>query len=105
MRLFILYFESVNYCGYGHHAVVRAQDGQEACDKAAPFMEEYFQEQDEDQYVEENGTADDVSWACLMSCEPFDKDHEDWQYVIDPGQASFYEFIGVTQEELIDATA
>ncbi len=100
MNLFILYFESANYCGYGHHAVVRAQDEQEACDKAAPFMEEYFQEQDEDQYIEENGDADDVIWANMVSCEPLDKNHESWQYVVKPDQASFYEFVDVTQEEL-----
>jgi hypothetical protein len=102
MNLFILYFESANYCGYGHHAVVRALDEQEAWDKAVPFMEEYFQEQDQDQYIEENGDDEGVVWSNMISCEPLDKNHEDWKFVVKPDQASFYEFIGVTQEELLN---
>ena len=102
MNLYILYFESANYCGYGHHAIVRAVDEEEAQDKASSFMEEYFQEQDEDQYIEENGDADDVIWANMVSCQLLDKNYEYWQYVIDSNQSSFYEFIDVTLEELLN---
>ena len=100
MNLFILYFESANYCGYGHHAVVRASDHEDAAAKAWPIMEEYFQEQDEDQYIEENGNPDGVMWATLIRSEVLDKNHEDWEFVVKPGQAQFYEFVDVTQEEL-----
>lgn len=104
MKLFILYFESANYCGYGYHAVVRAHNPEDAYDKASPFMEDYFMEQDQDQLIEDAGDPDDAVWSNMISCEVLDKNHEDWQYVIDPGQESFYEFIGVKQSELINVT-
>lgn len=102
MSIYILYFESANYCGYGHHAIVRADDHEAAAAKAWPYMDEYFREQDQDQYIEENGEDDGVMWAHLVSNEVLDKNHEYWQYVVDSNQASFYEFIGITIEELLN---
>jgi hypothetical protein len=96
---FILYYESANYCGYGHHAIVLASDETEAEELSEGAMEDYFREQDEDQYFDEYG-EDNPLWASLISCEELTKDHESWKFACTEDQAQFYEFIGITQDEL-----
>lgn len=100
-QLWLLYYESATYAGYGQHAVVRATNVIEAEMQADPYMEIYFSAQDGDQYEEENGTDDyPDQWASFVSCEPLDYTHPSWNWINDPGQAQFYEFVGVTQGKL-----
>lgn len=101
MKLYILYYESANYCGYGHHAVVRAKNETEAELLAEDAMEDYFYEQDSEQYREEHGYYDGGTWSSMMSCEELTPEHKDWKFVAKPGQASFYEFINLQQSELL----
>lgn len=100
--LYILYYESANYCGYGQHAVVRADNETEAQLLADGPMEDYFCDQDQDQYIEEHGDDEYVIWANMLTCEELSPEHESWKYVVNPDQAQFYEFVGVTQEELVN---
>lgn len=98
--LYILYYESANYCGYGQHAVVRANNETEAELLADGPMEDYFYEQDQDQYLEDYGDDEGVTWANMRSCEELTPEHASWKYVVDPGQASFYDFVNLEQSEL-----
>lgn len=97
---FILYYESANYCGYGHHAIVLASHEGEAEDLSEGPMEDYFREQDEDQYRDENGYDEEPIWASLKYCKELTKDDETWGFACTEGQEQFYEFIGITQDEL-----
>ena len=100
-KLWLLYYESATYTGYGQHAVVRAPDEDLAQELAEPYMETYFSYQDGDQYAEENGDEDyPIMWSSFVNCEPLDSAHSSWKWITDPGQAEFYEFVGVTQQEL-----
>lgn len=93
MKLWLIYFESANYCGYGEHCVVRSKDEEDARDIAEGYANEFYHEQDYDQYVDEYGkeAADEEGfWANIQTCEEFDESHESWKYYIDPAQKSFY---------------
>ena len=96
---FILYYESANYRGYGQHAIVLASDEAEAKELSEGVIEDYFREQDEEQYFEEYG-EDNPLWASLISCEELTKDHESRKFACIEDLAEFYEFIGITQDEL-----
>lgn len=102
MTPYLVYFESANCCGYGHHVVCFAEDASDAEDKSRPNMEEYFREQDYDQLVEERGEdeAEAAIWSTMVSCTELTPDHEDWKFVIDPVQESLYYFIGLNLSEL-----
>jgi len=88
--LYIVYAESANYCGYGQHFVVEADDEVEAEDSVAEASEEYFCEQDRDQLEEEDHDLEGMTFATTISVEPFDASHDSWKYYQDPSQAEFY---------------
>ena len=88
--LYIVYAESANYCGYGQHFVVEADDEVEAEDSVAEASEEYFCEQDRDQLEEEDHDLEGMTFATIISVEPFGPEHKSWEYYQDPSQAEFY---------------
>lgn len=91
MKLWLIYFESANYWGYGEHCVVQADSEDDAREIAYDHCNDFYYEQDSEQYIEENGSDEDVgSWADIQTCEEFDESHEYWKFYIDPGQSSFY---------------
>lgn len=92
MKLWIVYFESANYCGYGEYCVVRADDSTNAEIIAESYAEDNYCEEDSDQWYDENGHDPD-RWAEIKKVELFDEGHECWQYYIDPSQSSFYPVI------------
>lgn len=72
MQQYVVYFESANYAGYGEHVLVWANSEEEAMsnDALIEYAEEFYREQDEAQYIEENGEdVDGVQWASIMSAE------------------------------------
>lgn len=88
--LYIVYCESANYCGYGQHFVVEANDEAEAEDLVLEASEEYFCEQDRDQLEEEEHDLEGMTFATTVSVEPFGPKHKSWEFYQDPGQAEFY---------------
>jgi len=88
--LYIVYCESANYCGYGQHFVVEADNEVEAEDSVAEASEEYFCEQDRDQLEEEEHDLEGMTFATTISVEPFGPEHKSWEFYQDPSQAEFY---------------
>lgn len=88
--LYIVYCESANYCGYGQHFVVEAQDEAEAEDLVLEPSEEYFCEQDRDLLEEEGHDLEGMTFASTISVELFGPEHKSWEFYQDPGQAEFY---------------
>ena len=72
MQQYVVYFESANYAGYGEHVLVWANSEEDAMsnDALIEYAEEFYREQDEAQYIEENGEdTDGVAWASINSAE------------------------------------
>jgi hypothetical protein len=88
--LYIIYCESANYCGYGQHFVVEADNETQAEELALDATEDYFREQDESQLEEEGFDLDGMMYSSIMTTEPFDPAHDSWKYYQDPSQAEFY---------------
>lgn len=88
--LYIVYAESANYCGYGQHFVVEAQDEEDARELTLDTAEEYFREQDESQLEEEEHDLDGMIYSNIQTVEPFDVEHDSCKYYKDPSQAEFY---------------
>ena len=89
--LWLAYFESANYCGYGEYCVVEASSEEEANEIASSYAEEQYFEQDNEQYVEEHGDEEEpVHWANIHWAVPFDESHDCWKYYIDPTQKQFF---------------
>ena len=67
-QLYVVYFESANYAGYGEHCMVWATDEDDALsnDAVSEFAEDFYREQDESQWYEENDYECDV-WASIQS--------------------------------------
>jgi hypothetical protein len=87
--LYIIYAESANYCGYGQHFVVEANEV-EAQELALDVIEDYFREQDESQLEEEGHDLDGMMYSSIQTIELFDAEHDSWKFYQDPGQAEFY---------------
>lgn len=70
-ELYVVYFESANYCGYGEHVLVWATDVEDARDAAEGYASDFYCDQDQDQYIEEHGDEDldGVAWASIRSVE------------------------------------
>jgi hypothetical protein len=62
-ELYVVYFESAIYCGYGEHVLVWATDVEDARDAAEGYASDFYCDQDQDQYM------DGVAWASIMSVE------------------------------------
>lgn len=94
MELYVVYFESANYCGYGEHCLVWADSEENAMynDFVLQYAEEFYMEQDQEQYLEEHGDDDQVTWASIMSAEPL-KGSEHEKYVAK--QPDFYPIVNV----------
>jgi hypothetical protein len=96
MKLWVIYFESANYCGYGHHCLVLADSPEEAEILVKDYIEEYYYEEDSDQYYDEHGhDQDPCEWAEIKTCEEFTPAHECWEFAWSPDQAQFYERINL----------
>lgn len=88
--LYIIYAESANYCGYGQHFVVEADNEAQAEELAYGEIEDYFREQDESQLEEEGYGLDGIVFGNIETTEPFDEAHDSWKYYKDPSQTEFY---------------
>lgn len=72
-ELYVVYFESANYAGYGEWVLVWAHDEDEARDNSdmLDYAENFYYEQDADEYLEDNEDEDfEGPWANVVSVEP-----------------------------------
>lgn len=90
-QLYVIYFESANYMGYGQHCLVWAVDEHEAESEASSYMDEVCRNQDYEQFVEENGeeAAEEAFWYSVESVELL-KGSGLEKYADDPSQSEFY---------------
>lgn len=90
-QLYVVYFESANYAGYGEHARVWATSEEEAKEAVSDYAEEYYYDQDGDQLEEddiEDGPYANVMSAVLQAGSEFE------EFIADPQQAEhFYPII------------
>jgi len=103
-ELWIVYFESANYCGYGQHCLVWATDEDDARDQATSYAYNYYFEEDGDQVKEDAGWEEDsgedfddtgMEYANIVRVYPLASDQaEDIRgYLLDETQKSFYPII------------
>lgn len=76
--LWLVYFESANYAGYGEHRIVEAHSEDEARDIITPIAEDLYREEDGDQLKEDGYDIDDCTFASIISVEEFTPISEDW---------------------------
>ena len=91
--LWLVYFESANYCGYGEHVVVEASSAEAAEDAAQAYADAHYQEEDFEQYADEHGEyeAHELgSWATILTVVEFNEAHPSWEFYINPTQKQFY---------------
>jgi hypothetical protein len=91
-ELYVVCFESMNYCGAGETCLAWGVDEEDAKEAAAEHAEDFYREQDEEQYIEENGEDGGVMWATVTSAVLL-KGSEYEQWAFDPSQASFYQLV------------
>lgn len=96
-ELWVVYFESANYCGYGEHCLVWAWEEDEARDAASVWADEFYYEQDSAQWEEENPdeSDEDVVWASITEAYPLaSEEAEDIRgYLLDDTQKQFYPIV------------
>lgn len=76
--LWLVYFESANYAGYGEHRLVEAETEDQARDIIEPIAEDFYMEEDRYQLEDEDYDIDNCNYACIKSVEEFTPEHEDW---------------------------
>lgn len=76
--LWLVYFESANYAGYGEHRIVEAESEDEARDIIEPIAEDFYTEEDRYQLEEDGYDLDECTFASIISVEEYTPDHDDW---------------------------
>jgi len=96
-ELYVVYFESANYCGYGEYCLVWATDPDDARDAASEWAEDFYREQDEEQFLDENGDCEYPDLWATITKDPYPLASEDAEdirrYLLDSSQAQFYPII------------
>lgn len=92
-KLYIIEFNSANYCGASDHCLVWAKDEVDAEEIFGEigYGENYYYEQDSEQYLEENG--EDPDFYCNFVKAELVKGSDYESYVNDPSQACYYPLI------------
>lgn len=94
-ELYVVYFESANYAGYGEHCLVWATSEQDAKDEAADWAEEFYYDQDNSQFEEEHEGEECEMWADVKTAFPLaSEEGKDFRrYLADPTQAQHYPIV------------
>lgn len=98
-ELYVVYFESANYCGYGEHCLVWAEDEVDAIDQATEYAEEHYRVEDYDQFVEEHGeeAADECDLWASFPKEAYSLSSDEAEdvrgYLLDEDQKNFYPIV------------
>lgn len=94
--LWLIDYESSQWCGGSSHVVVVADSELEAMLLAEEHMETEMRELFSDEYEtdDEDGSRTEECAYSVNNCEPFDETHEEWKFYCDPSQEQFYPTIG-----------
>ena len=91
-RLWVVEFESMNYCGAASHCLVWAVDEDDAKMSSEEYAENYYFEEDGDQYLEDNEDDEGVIWSTTTSAVLLEGS-EFAEYVEDQSQQqAYYQF-------------
>lgn len=91
-KLFLIDYESSQWCGGSSHCVVRATDADAATILAEEHMETEMRELFSDEYDDEDDCDDECAYS-INSVEEFDESHEYWKYFIDPVHSQFFPLV------------
>lgn len=99
--LWLINYESSEWCGGESHVVVVAETADEASYLAEDHMDSNMRELFSDEYRElaesYDEAGEDMEWNCaytINSIEAFDENHESWKFYCDPSQEQFFPTIG-----------
>ena len=94
VKLFIISYQSSQWCGGSSHCLVYASNAAQAEELAEWYMDESMRELFSTEYAEEGGDLDDESAYSVASVEELTTEHEMWKYVQDEvQQRNFYPYI------------
>lgn len=92
-ELYVVYFDSANYMGYGEHCLVWAIDEGDAKDEAYTYANDLYFEQDSDLLEEEGNDLDNIGeYANIISAEPVAGSDKE-KFINDPSQGCFYPLV------------
>ncbi len=92
-ELYVVEFDSVNYCGAPEHCRVWAESEDDAMDEAAQYADDFYREQDEEQYMDEHDGEDADTYGNVLSAV-LQKGSKYEQWIADPVQAAtFYPIV------------
>lgn len=93
-KLFLIDYESSQWCGGSSHCVVRAEDEDDAKILAEEHMETEMRELFSSEYDDaDEDSCDDECAYTVNSVEEFDESHECWKWYIDPQQSQFFPLV------------
>lgn len=93
-QLFIIDYESSQWCGGQSHCVVWATDADDAVDQASVYMEEEMRELFSDEYEDDEEECDSMECAySVNSVEILDEKNEHWEFFQHETQAQFYPIV------------
>ena len=93
-ELYVIEFESANYCGAHETCMVWAESEAHAQEEfeQSGHGEEYFRDQDSEQYFDEYGEDEGVLWCSFKrAVKVAGSEYE--EYVTKESQASFYQIV------------
>ena len=93
-QLYIIDYESSQWCGGQSHCVVWATDVDDAVIQASDHMEDEMRELFSDEYEDEDIDPDMESAVAVNSVEILDEKNEHWEFFNHATQAQFYPVIG-----------
>lgn len=94
-QLFLITYESVDWCGAADtKVVVWAENKDHAELLAEDHMMDTMRELFSDEYEEDPELEEETSYYTITSVEEFGRGHEEWKYFQDETQADFYPIIG-----------
>lgn len=104
-QLYLINYQSSQWCGGMSKCVVQASDETQAEDEAEFWMDESMRELFSTEYaedLEEGGTLDEDPAYSVDSIEEFGPEHDEWQWFLDEVQrTNFYPCIGFDFEDVV----
>mgnify|MGYP000104832216 CR=1 FL=1 len=93
-QLYIIDYESSQWCGGQSHCVVWAENEDDAVIQAENHMHDEMTELFSDEYEDEGLDQDAECAYAVNSIEILDENNEHWEFFQDPNQSQFYPVIG-----------
>ena len=93
-ELYVIEFESANYAGGSETCMVWATSAENAREEfdQSNWGEEFYCEQDQEQYLEENGDDEGVVWSSFVAATKL-AGSEYEEFANDSSQSSFYQIV------------